>query len=169
MSPPWARTHRCSPASPSCQPRDSTTWATARLVGSVSGGAAPLLASRRLADNPKAAFRSVTGLVLAVFLGTMVGTLVPAVNATEASPTNTSLSNVLLDQVGMSGPTGVQLLGGLSAISGATVYPFYLERSPAEAPSGPSGGSGGGSGGTAGKGGNGGVRVAPGRGNRTQD
>ena len=101
------------------------TWATARLVGSVSGGAAALLASRRLADNPKAAFRSVTGLVLAVFLGTMVGTLVPAVNATEASPTNTSLSNVLLDQVGMSGPAGAKLLGGLSAIGGATVYPFY--------------------------------------------
>ena len=80
------------------------TWATARLFGSMSRGAAPLLASRRLADNPKAAFRSVTGLVLAVFLGTMVGTLVPAVNATEASPTNGALSNVLLDQVGMSGP-----------------------------------------------------------------
>ena len=124
------------------------TWATARLVGSISGGAAPLLASRRLADNPKAAFRSVTGLVLAVFLGTMVGTLVPAVNATEASPTNTSLSNVLLDQVGMSGPAGARLLGGLGAIGGASVYPFYAA---AAAP-----GGAGGPGGAAGKGGNGG-------------
>jgi hypothetical protein len=145
------------------------TWATARLFGSMSRGAAPLLASRRLADNPKAAFRSVTGLVLAVFLGTMVGTLVPAVNATEASPTNGALSNVLLDQVGMSGPAAARLLGGLSAIGGTTVYPFYLQGTPAEAPSGPAGGSGGGSGGTAGKGGgnggSGGVRAAPGRGN----
>jgi hypothetical protein len=139
------------------------TWATARLVGSFSGGAAPLLASRRLADNPKAAFRSVTGLVLAVFLGTMVGTLVPAVNATEASPTNTSLSNVLLDQVGMSGPAGAKLLGGLSAIGGATVYPFYLEGSQAEAPSGAGGTAG--KGGNGGNGGNGGVQVAPGSGN----
>ena len=105
------------------------TWATARLFGSMSRGAAPLLASRRLADNPKAAFRSVTGLVLAVFLGTMVGTLVPAVNATEASPTNGSLSNVLLDQVGMSGPAATRLLGGLSAIGGASVYPFYVRTS----------------------------------------
>jgi uncharacterized membrane protein YgcG len=157
------------------------TWATARLFGSVSGGAAALLASRRLADNPKAAFRSVTGLVLAVFLGTMVGTLVPAVNATEASPTNGALSNVLLAQVGMSGPAAARLLGGLSAIGGASVYPFYLAGPPAagtsgsgNGPSGPageaskggSGGSGGkgGSGGSGGSSGNGGnVRVGPGK------
>jgi hypothetical protein len=102
------------------------TWATARLFGSMSRGVAPLLASRRLADNPKAAFRSVTGLVLAVFLGTIVGTLVPAVNATEASPTSTALSNVLLDQVGMPGPAGAKLVTGLSAIGGTAVYPFYF-------------------------------------------
>ena len=131
------------------------TWATARLFGSMSRGAAPLLASRRLADNPKAAFRSVTGLVLAVFLGTMVGALVPAVNATEASPTNGALSNVLLDQVGMSGPAATRLLGGLSAIGGASVYPFYTAGLPA-AGSGGSGGSGSGPSGPAGKGGSGG-------------
>jgi hypothetical protein len=110
------------------------TWATARLFGSMSRGAAPLLASRRLADNPKAAFRSVTGLVLAVFLGTIVGTLVPAVNATEASPTSTSLSNVLLDQTGISGPAGAKLVTGLSAIGGTAVYPFYFAPGNGPAP-----------------------------------
>ena len=148
------------------------TWATARLFGSMSRGAAPLLASRRLADNPKAAFRSVTGLVLAVFLGTMVGTLVPAVNATEASPTNGSLSNVLLDQVGMSGPAATRLLGGLSAIGGASVYPFYAAASPDAGTGGPGGGPGGqagkgGSGRSAGGNGNnrsgGGVQIGPGK------
>ena len=138
------------------------TSATARLFGAVSRGAAPLLASRRLADNPQAAFRSVTGLVLAVFLGTIVGTLVPAVNATEASPTNNSLGNVLLDQVGLSGPAGAKLLGGLHGIGGATVYPFYSPITPAEAATGPSGGAGeaggtGSVGGTVGKGGAGGT------------
>ena len=145
------------------------TWATARLFGSMSRGAAPLLASRRLADNPKAAFRSVTGLVLAVFLGTMVGTLVPAVNATEASPTNTSLSNVLLDQVGMSGPAAARLLAGLSAIGGATVYPFYAAGSPdaadqadpaVQAGKGGSGRSGGGNGNNRS---GGGVQIGPGK------
>jgi hypothetical protein len=149
------------------------TWATARLFGSMSRGAAPLLASRRVADNPKAAFRSVTGLVLAVFLGTMVGALVPAVNATEASPTNGALSNVLLDQVGMSGPAAARLLSGLGAIGGARVYPFYTAAAPAAGAngpgSGPSGPAGkGGNGGNAGNGGNGrsggGVQVAPDKG-----
>jgi hypothetical protein len=55
----------------------------------------------------------------------MVGTLVPAVNSTEASPANASLSNVLLAQVGLDPHAGAQLIGGLSAIPGATVYPLY--------------------------------------------
>ena len=150
------------------------TWATARLFGSMSLGAATLLASRRLADDPKAAFRSVTGLVLAVFLGTMVGALVPAVNATEASPTNGALSSVLLDQVGMSGPAAARLLGGLGAIGGASVYPFYAAAAPAagangpgSGPSGPAGPAGKGDGGNGGGGGNGrsggGVQVGPGK------
>ena len=78
-------------------------WLTAgasRLFGRLIPGSSALLATRRLADNPKRAFRAVTGLVLAVFLGTMVGTLVPAVNSTEASPANGALSNMLLGQVG---------------------------------------------------------------------
>ena len=103
-------------------------WLTAqaaRLFGRVARGSSALLASRRLADNPRAAFRSVTGLILAVFLGTMVGTLIPAVNATEASPSAAALSNVLLDQVGLSPQAGAQLLSGLGGINGATAYPLY--------------------------------------------
>jgi ABC-type antimicrobial peptide transport system permease subunit len=73
------------------------TAQSARLLHRVSRGAAPLLAARRLADNPRAAFRSVSGLVLAVFLGTVVGGLLPVVDHTEASPSASALSNVLLD------------------------------------------------------------------------
>ena len=119
-------------------------WLTAqaaRVFGSLSRGSSGLLATRRLAENPKTAFRSVTGLVLAVFLGTMVGTLVPAINATEASPGNAALSNVLIDQVGLSPQAGATLLGGLSTIKGAVAYPLYW-------PQAPGGGSGGGKGGT---------------------
>ena len=50
-----------------------------RIVGAARDPAA----GRQPEGAPSA---SVTGLVLAVFLGTMVGTLVPAVNATEATP-----------------------------------------------------------------------------------
>jgi FtsX-like permease family len=75
-------------------------WLTAqaaRLFGRLINGTSSLLAARRLADNPKAAFRSVSGLVLAVFLGTVVAGLLPAINFTIATPRAKALSNVLLD------------------------------------------------------------------------
>jgi hypothetical protein len=75
-------------------------WLTARaarLLPGLTRGAAPIYAARRLADNPRAAFRSVSGLVLAVFLGTMIAALLPAVNATTATPDAVALRNVLLD------------------------------------------------------------------------
>jgi hypothetical protein len=76
-------------------------WLTAqaaRLLPKLGGGAAPIFAARRLADNPKAAFRSVSGLVLAVFLGTAVAALLPAINATTATTSARALSNVMPDQ-----------------------------------------------------------------------
>jgi FtsX-like permease family protein len=104
------------------------TWVTARLFGRFSRGSSALLASRRLADNPKTAFRAVTGLVLAVFLGTMVGTIVPAVNSAEANPTNAVLSNVLVDLVGLNPHAGARLLGGLTEIPGASTFPLYAPQ-----------------------------------------
>src|SRR5499427_1805119 len=101
------------------------TSVTSRLFGRLSRGSSALLATRRLADNPNRAFRSVTGLVLAVFLGTLVGAIVPAINSTEASPANAALSNVLLDPVGLDPHAGARLLSGLDGIPGATTYPLY--------------------------------------------
>jgi hypothetical protein len=75
-------------------------WLTAqaaRLFGRLGSGPSQLLAARRLADNPKAAFRSVTGLVLAVFLGTVVAGLLPAIESITATPSAKALNNVLLD------------------------------------------------------------------------
>ncbi len=121
------------------------TAVAARVFGRLTRGASALLAARRLADSPKAAFRSVTGLVLAVFFATMVGTFIPAVNATEATPAARALSNVLVDQVGLSTNAGAKLpswqrglspqagatlLRGLSAIGGATTYPMYSLTAP---------------------------------------
>jgi hypothetical protein len=77
------------------------SWLTeraARLLGRPLGGASALLAARRLSDNPRAAFRAVRGLVLAVFLGTITAGLLPAANATTATPGAAALHNVLLDQ-----------------------------------------------------------------------
>ncbi|HVB44957.1 MAG TPA: FtsX-like permease family protein [Streptosporangiaceae bacterium] len=73
------------------------TMQAARLFSRIMTGAPALLAARRLADNPKAAFRSVSGLVLAVFLGTVVAGLLPAVDSFTATPSAQALSSVLLD------------------------------------------------------------------------
>jgi FtsX-like permease family len=103
-------------------------WLTAqaaRLFGRIARGSSGLLAARRLADNPKRAFRAVTGLTLAVFLGTMVGLLVPAVNATEATPAAGALSDILIGQAGLPAAAGQHLISGISAIHGAAVYPLY--------------------------------------------
>jgi hypothetical protein len=110
-----------------------TAWA-ARLFGRLTSGSSALLATRRLADNPRGAFRAVTGLVLAVFLGTMAGLLVPAANATEATPTAGALSNILVSKVGLPAAAGQRLIGGIGAIPGATVYPLYELQPTAEPP-----------------------------------
>jgi hypothetical protein len=115
------------------------TAAAARLFARLVRGPSPLLAARRLADNPQAAFRTVAGLVLAVFLGTIVAGLLPAVNATTATPSAKGLSNVLLDTFSMGpgsfGPGGLpaglapqasaRLLSELRGFKGATTYPVY--------------------------------------------
>lgn len=75
-------------------------WLTAqaaRLLRRNMAGASGLLAARRIGDNPKAAFRSVRGLVLAVFLGTVLAGLLPTVEAITATPSARALSTVLLD------------------------------------------------------------------------
>jgi hypothetical protein len=75
-------------------------WLTAEAAGlfnRISRGASSLLAARRLGDNPAGAFRAVRGLVLAVFLGTLLAGLLPAVEAITATPSAKALSNVLLD------------------------------------------------------------------------
>ncbi len=93
-------------------------WLTdraARLFGRLSSSASALLAARRLADNPKVAFRSVRGLVLAVFLGTVLAGLLPAVEATTATPSAKALSNVLLD-----GFTAAPVCGNTVNCSGNT-------------------------------------------------
>jgi hypothetical protein len=116
-------------------------WLTARaarLFGRVASGSSALLATRRLADNPRRAFRAVAGLTLAVFLGTMAGLIVPAVNTTEQTPTAGALSNVLVGQVGLPAAAGQKLISGISAIPGAAVYPLYEVPLPAGTPS-PSG------------------------------
>ncbi|HET9898007.1 MAG TPA: FtsX-like permease family protein [Streptosporangiaceae bacterium] len=105
-------------------------WLTAqaaRLLTRVTAGAAALIAQRRIGDNPKAAFRSVRGLVLAVFLGTVLAGLLPSIEAVTATPGAKALGTVLLD-----GFTAAPVCGNNANCNGSDTRPASpLARSSA--------------------------------------
>ncbi|HSZ41120.1 MAG TPA: FtsX-like permease family protein [Trebonia sp.] len=139
------------------------TMQAARLVAVFSRGAASLLAARRLSNDPKGTFRSVSGLVLAVFLGTAIAGIVPAILAGQQNVGSGTLKNVLRvsfaasysgsigahpgstpASLGLSGSTGAQLLSRLHSYPGVTVLPLYVapgqsvaSQSPLPTPGGP--------------------------------
>ena len=105
------------------------TMQAARIMAKRSRGASSLLAARRLADNPKAAFRSVSGLVLAVFVGTGIAGLAPAVNAAQSPTSDVSLNDVLRVPWGLPPQTAAELIRDLQVYPGVTVVPIYANPS----------------------------------------
>jgi hypothetical protein len=117
----------------------------ARLLGRRLAGGSTLLAARRLADNPRAAFRSVSGLVLAVLVGTTLAATVPAALESEHADAN-PLKDVVragfaatppdcragCDSAGFAPPAGLSmadtttLLSQLEAMPGVDAVPIYL-------------------------------------------
>jgi FtsX-like permease family len=120
----------------------SGSWLTmqgARLAARTAKGASGLLAARRLADSPKTAFRSIGGLVLALFVGTAIAGVVPAVNSGLRLANGGKLNNVLRvsftppPSVGYSsGPRGLlpqpsaEMLRRVRSYSGTAALPVYL-------------------------------------------
>ncbi|HSX00340.1 MAG TPA: FtsX-like permease family protein [Patescibacteria group bacterium] len=116
------------------------SWLTmqlARLMSQLAPGAPSLLAARRIADNPAASFRSVSGLVLAVFVGTIIGVVTPALHLYQSPGPDAGLEKVLRiplrsgmggqqDNLTLADTTNIQ--NKLQAIAGADVVPVY--RSP---------------------------------------
>jgi hypothetical protein len=113
------------------------TIVAAWLISRSARGPSALLATRRLTDNPKTASRAVSGLVLAIFLGTMVGVMLPAADSLDKTPNSSALANVLVDQAGGNTQAGQQLLAQLHTIPGTTVYPFYSWFDPSRVAIGP--------------------------------
>ncbi|GAA1634503.1 ABC transporter permease [Nonomuraea maheshkhaliensis] len=113
-------------------------WLTmlgARLAARVTRGAATLLASQRLAADPRGAFRSVSGLVLAVFLGTAISGIVPAIVSGQQAVAGGALTGVLRAPLGLGGlppREGAELLDRLPPSPGVGVLPVYALAEPAE-------------------------------------
>ncbi|HUC88160.1 MAG TPA: FtsX-like permease family protein [Candidatus Binatia bacterium] len=112
----------------------SGSWLTmqvTRLLARFARSPASLLAARRLSDNPKGAYRAISGLVLAVFIGSFVSVLVPALNQAQNPSGQTSLSNVLRipysagSGTGLSPSASAALVSKMESYPGTLVVPFY--------------------------------------------
>lgn len=112
------------------------SWLTLKataLVGKISKSAATLLAVRRLSDNPKAAFRSVSGVVLAVFVGSAIAILIPTINRAQSPAGGTSLNSVLrvsyvggMQSPGLDQTAATKLITGIKQFNGVSVVPIYM-------------------------------------------
>ncbi len=123
----------------------SGSWLTmqaARLVARTAKGASGLLAARRLADSPKTAFRSVGGLVLALFVGTAIAGVVPAINSGMQLTNGGKLNDVLrvsffsvspvpgsVTGQGLQPQPAAQMLERARSYPGASALPVYLSGS----------------------------------------
>jgi FtsX-like permease family protein len=74
------------------------TLAGARLMARRTSRPGTLIAARRLADNPKAGFRAVSGLVLALFITTVAVALITTQDAKGGGTLDGPAANVLADQ-----------------------------------------------------------------------
>ncbi|HEY3871395.1 MAG TPA: ABC transporter permease [Actinocrinis sp.] len=118
-----------------------TLW-SARLMADRAKGPSALLAARRLADDPKRAFRAVSGLVLAVFVGTATAAIVPALISGQQHVGGGTLTNVMRASfssklaLGLNAPTGARVLSELRSYPDVTVLPIYTAVTPGTAPAG---------------------------------
>lgn len=132
-------------------------WLTARaarMLARLARGPAALLAARRLADNPKAAFRTVSGLTMAVFIGTAIAVLLPGLLTQPGTGGDPALRDVLRVQYGTGTPgmdgidprQSADMVSTLDKYPGVSVIPMYLlpageqpEIGPGAAPPPPNG------------------------------
>lgn len=110
-----------------------------RLVGFRVRNAASLLAVRRLNDNPKAAFRSVSGLVIAIFVGSVFSGLAPALLAGRQATQNDWLTNSLVasfydsEVAGLAPPASATLQQHILKNHDTKILPVYaLKNAPTE-------------------------------------
>ena len=82
------------------------TMAAARVMARRTSRPGALIAARRLADDPRAAFRAVSGLVLALFITTVAVVAITTQDTKELTRFgSTAEANVLMDQLaGQQGP-----------------------------------------------------------------
>ena len=109
------------------------TMVSSRIMAGRAERPAVLLAGRRLADNPRAAFRAISGLIIALFATSVSVGVITTILYNNSPSLGTSADKTLIEQLAsyggprtsVGGPTAAQtptvpaaLLGRLSAIAG---------------------------------------------------
>ena len=95
-------------------------WLTmlgARLMSRRATRPATLIAGRRLADNPQAGFRAISGLVIAVFVGTCALGVITTIVAYDhgSAGTPTAAKGILVDQFNQGPRTGTRFTSDQAA------------------------------------------------------
>jgi hypothetical protein len=91
------------------------TMAAAQVMARWTSRPGTLIAARRIADNPKAAFRAVSGLVLALFITTIAVVAITTQDAKDLTRFGSvTESHVLTDQVSVSNQVSGDSSGGAS-------------------------------------------------------
>jgi hypothetical protein len=87
------------------------TMVASRLTARRANRPATLIAARRLADNPQAGFRAISGLVLAVFVGTCAVGIIATITSSSSANTAGASSATLVDSFrNVQGPKVVKAL-----------------------------------------------------------
>ncbi|TDC27794.1 ABC transporter permease [Micromonospora sp. 15K316] len=111
-------------------------WLTmmgARVLAGRASRPAALIAGRRLADNPQAGFRSVSGLIVALFVTSVTTGAITTFVANRAAPSTTSVAATSLSKIFWPedgpAPTAGQVPAGLATIPGVRSV-TVLHRNP---------------------------------------
>lgn len=95
------------------------TMVGARLMARRSRRPGALIAARRLADSPHLGFRTVSGLALALFVVTVVISVITSIDVHQAPPGGVIGNNILTEQLG--GPAGGAGGAPVSAVPAAVI------------------------------------------------
>jgi FtsX-like permease family len=101
------------------------TMAGSALMARRTSRPATLIAARRLADNPKASFRAISGLILALFIASVAVAVITTQNVNRGGPPrNGSTASLVVTDQFETGPSQVtvagSLLAKLAAVPGVT-------------------------------------------------
>jgi hypothetical protein len=95
------------------------TMAGSRILARRTRGPAALIAGRRLGDNPRAAFRSISGLILALFITSVAIGITTTILADHGAPSHrTGVSDVLADSFIVNQTASGQPITAVAAVPG---------------------------------------------------